>query len=61
MQLKKQQITDLEKIYKEQRIINTPANWYDTYQHATGRQQASDQPNTSDEKAHHNQKQSTDE
>ena len=60
-ELKKQQITDLEKVYKEQRIINTPANWYDTYQHATGRQQASDQPNTSDEKAHHNQKQSTDE
>jgi hypothetical protein len=59
-ELKEKQISDLEKIYKEQRITNTPANWHNTYQHVVGQEQTSSQSKTSDEKVHQNQKQATD-
>ena len=59
-ELKEKQISDLEKVYKEQRITNTPANWHNTYQHAAGQEQTSSQSKTSDEKVHQNQKQATD-
>ena len=59
-ELKEKQISDLEKVYKEQRITNTPANWHNTYQHVVGQEQTSSQSKTSDEKVHQNQKQATD-
>jgi len=59
-ELKEKQISDLEKVYKEQRITNTPANWHNTYQHAAGQEQTSSRSKTSDEKVHQNQKQATD-
>ena len=59
-ELKEKQISDLEKIYKEQRITNTPANWHNTYQHVVAQEQTSSQSKTSDEKVHQNQKQATD-
>ena len=59
-ELKERQISDLEKVYKEQRITNTPANWHNTYQHAVGQEQTSSRSKTSDEKVHQNQKQATD-
>ena len=59
-ELKEKQISGLEKIYKEQRITNTPANWHNTYQHVVGQEQTSSQSKTSDEKVHQNQKQATD-
>ena len=59
-ELKEKQISGLEKIYKEQRITNTPANWHNTYQHVAGQEQTSSQSKTSDEKVHQNQKQATD-
>ena len=59
-ELKEKQISGLEKIYKEQRITNTPANWHNTYQHAVGQEQTSSRSKTSDEKVHQNQKQATD-
>jgi len=59
-ELKEKQISDLEKIHKEQRITNTPANWHNTYQHVVAQEQTSSQSKTSDEKVHQNQKQATD-
>ena len=59
-ELKEKQISDLEKVYKEQRITNTSANWHNTYQHAAGKEQTSSRSKTSDEKVHQNQKQATD-
>ena len=59
-ELKEKQISDLEKIYKEQRITSTPANWHNTYQHVVAQEQTSSQSKTSDEKVHQNQKQATD-
>ena len=59
-ELKEKHISDLEKVYKEQRITNTPANWHNTYQHAAGQEQTSSRSKTSDEKVHQNQKQATD-
>ena len=59
-ELKEKQISDLEKVHKEQRITNTPANWHNTYQHVVAQEQTSSQSKTSDEKVHQNQKQATD-
>lgn len=59
-ELKKQQISELETIHKEQRITNTPVNWHNTYQNVAG-QQASNQPEKSDKKTPQGQTHSADE
>ena len=60
-ELKKKQISDLERIYKEQNVPNTSANWHNAYQFSVEKKTVSNQAKASGENVVQNRKKPTDE
>ena len=60
-ELKKKQISDLERIYKEQNVPNISADWHNAYQFSVEKKTVSNQAKASDENVVRNRKKPTDE